>query len=191
MQSVFSGAGTGTAWRRSNGCAVADFQTLCGLWRSVLCGLAPHNGNANGQPVDPLDAVCRAETDTAGKPPGLWGESRKRRYSVSHVGESGAQDGKATAVFTRGVWPNGNDKRRKGMWPKDGTAGIFLPYSDGSPWLPAEGETWTIHEGVEDAAAAMAALVIKTNAAGLPTCKLESKIRPDVPGRERHTRAGS
>jgi len=130
-------------------------------------GIPSTNGH-NGHHADPLDAFCRSKRvprDSA------------IAYGATVAGDavefpSWYPDGTPASTFT--VKPSStSDKQRKGLWPKGGKAGLFLPVVDGKARLPTAGETWHILEGVKDAAALHGLGYL---AVGLPTCQMSTKF---------------
>jgi primase-helicase-like zinc-binding protein len=132
-------------------------------------GIAPKNGHTNGHSIDPLDAICRAKRMPRDGALIYGGRITDGAVAFPSWGPAG----EPLSEFT--IWPNGNEKRKKGLWPKGGTAGIFLPVVDGTPQLPQPGETWIVCEGVKDAAALHALGYL---AAGLNTCQMAQRFAP-------------
>jgi len=80
-------------------------------------------------------------------------------------------NGESLADLT--IKPNGTEKQKKGLWPKGGKGGVFLPVVDGKPRLPKPGETWHLVEDVKDASALHG---LGLNAGGLNTCVLSQRF---------------
>src|SRR5262249_35824205 len=138
--------------RNGDGLSAVQWIRGCNFRQAIqfvaeFVGIAPQNGHGLGQPVDILGAVCRAKRMP--RQSAIAYGARVEKGAV--VFPSWAPDGSALSDFT--IRLSGTEKQRKGMWPKGGTAGVFLPAADGAARLPQPGETWIVVEGVKDAAA--------------------------------------
>jgi hypothetical protein len=141
----------------------ADFLTAF----DQLCREAGLSNGAVHSSHSPLEAVCLTKRMPLQSAIAYGARSEKSGIAFPSWGAAG----QALSAFS--IWPDGTDRQRKGMWPKDGIAGVFLPTVDGSPQLPQPGEKWLIVEGVKDAAAlhGMGFLVL-----GMNTSKLSQKF---------------
>src|SRR5262249_22633245 len=115
--------------RNGDGLSAVQWIRGCNFRQAIqfvaeFVGIAPQNGHGLGQPVDILGAVCRAKRMP--RQSAIAYGARVEKGAV--VFPSWGPDGSALSDFT--IRLSGTEKQRKGMWPKGGTAGVFLPAAD-------------------------------------------------------------